>query len=81
MGCAAIQTDKWLQVCHLVHGKKNSYILLFKVVRFFCLKLKISITTETIGFSVLGKHHTGPVMVLGYFVFRFQTLDGFQLFL
>ena len=42
------------------------FILLYKVVRVFCLKLKISITTELIGFSILGKLHIGPVMVLGY---------------
>ena len=39
-------------------------ILLNEVVRVICLKLKISITTEPIGFSNLGKLHIGPVMVL-----------------
>ena len=34
----------------------------------FSLKLKISITTEPIGFFILGKLHIGPVMVLGYFL-------------
>ena len=32
---------------------------------FFYLKLKISISTELFGFSILGKLHIGPVMVLG----------------
>ena len=37
--------------------------LLYKVVSAFCLKLKISLTTEPIGFSILGKLHIGSLMV------------------
>ncbi len=59
---------------------KNKHILLYKAVRFLCLKLKISITTEPIRFYFLGKLHIGPVMVYGYFIFRFKSLEGFQLF-
>ena len=51
--------------------------ILFQVVRFFCLKLEISITTEPIGFSYLGKLHMGPVMVLGYFILRFKSFKLF----
>ena len=44
-------------------------ILLNKVVRvFFYLKLKISITTELIGFSISSKLYKGPVTVLDYFI-------------
>ena len=32
-----------------------------------CLPVKISPTTETIGFSISEKHHINPEMVLGYF--------------
>ena len=38
-------------------------MLLYKEVRVFCLKVKISITTEPIEFSIL----LYPWMVLGYF--------------
>ena len=31
------------------------------------MKLKISITTEPIGFSILWRLHTGPLMVLSFF--------------
>ena len=41
----------------------------------FCLKLKTSMTTELIGFSILGKLH---MMVLGYFIFK--SWNGFKLF-
>ena len=34
-----------------------------------CLKLKILITIEAIKFSILGKIHIGPVMVLDYFFY------------
>ena len=44
-------------------------MLLYKVVKFFCLKLKILITTEAIEFSILGKIHIGPVMVVDYFFY------------
>ena len=44
------------------------------------MKLKISITTEPIGFSILGKLHIGPVIVLGYFIFSFKLVDSFKTF-
>ena len=47
----------------------------------FYLKLKISITSEPIRFSILGKLHIGPVMVFGGFIFRFKSWGGFKLFL
>ena len=43
------------------------FLLLIKVVRLFCLKLKISITTELVEFSFLD-----PGIVLGYFIFMFE---------
>ena len=39
---------------------------------FFCLKFKISITTEMIVFSILETLHIGRGMVLGYFIFRLR---------
>ena len=45
-----------------------SFIYISKV---FCLKFKISITPERIGFFNLGKLHIGPLKVSGYF-FRFK---------
>ncbi len=36
--------------------------------------------TELIGFFILSNLHVGPVMVLGYFIFRFISWDGFKLF-
>ena len=45
-----------------LHAKGGASILLYKVLRFFCLKLKISITTEPIGFYILGKLHIGTVV-------------------
>ena len=57
--------------------------------------LKISITTELIGFSILGKIHIGSGMVLGailftdlslgmgfsmFFLFSLLSWDGFKLF-
>ncbi len=56
-------------------------IRLHKVVNiseYFCPNLQISITTELIKFSILGKLHKAPMIVLGYFVLSFQTLDGFK---
>ena len=53
---------------------------ILKVLSFFCLKLKISITTELIGFSVLVKLHVDPVMVSGYFIFILKSWDSFELF-
>ena len=44
------------------------------------MKLKISITTEPIGFSILGKLYIGPVIVLCYFIFRFKLVDSFKTF-
>ena len=37
------------------------------------MKLKISITTEPIEFSILGKIHLGNKVILGYFTFRFMA--------
>jgi len=44
------------------------------------VKIKILITTEFIGFSVLDKIHNGLVIVLGYFnlIFKFSIL-GYSL--
>ena len=55
-------------------------ILLYKAIRFFCLKLSILATTEQIEFSVLGKVNISTVILLDYFVFRFKSLSGFKLF-
>ena len=44
------------------------------------MKLKITIATELIGFYNLGNPHIGPVMVLGYFILRLESWDGFKLF-
>ena len=56
---------------------KPTYLLLYKVVRVACLKLKIS--TVSIGSFILGNFHLGTVMVLSYFIFRFKSWDGFKL--
>ena len=69
-----------VSVPSLPYNAKLFYILLHKVVSIFILKLKISITTESIGFSILGWVLVGPWwflailfsdlslgMVLGYF--------------
>ena len=45
------------------------------VTGFFCLKLKISINTEPIGFSILCELHVGSVMVLGFFQFEICNDD------
>ena len=42
-------------------------------------KLEIPINTELIEFLILGSNYIGPGMVLGYFVFRLKSLDGFRL--
>ena len=55
-------------------------ILLHNAIRFFCLKLKIPITTELIKFSIYEKLLTGPMVVLGNLIFRFRYSDGFILF-
>ena len=41
----------------------------------FCPKLKISITTETIEFSFLGKLYICPEMVLGILIFRLSLKE------
>jgi hypothetical protein len=38
-----------------------------------CLKLKNSRTVEPIGFTILGKLHKGPMMVLGNFTLGFKS--------
>ena len=53
--------------------------LLLKVVKIFCLQLKISITTKPIEFSLLGKLHMDRVMYLGYFIFRLVIFLRFPL--
>ena len=63
--------------------KDRSYILeylFYDSNGFFCLKFKISIITGLFGFASLGKLRLGPLMVLGYFFFRFISLYGFKLF-
>ena len=57
----------------------KSGLLVYKVVGkvFLCLKLKISITSEPIGLSILGKFHIGPGMVLDYL---FSDPSGFKQF-
>ena len=47
----------------------TEHILLYKVLSFFCLQRRISLTTELIWFSFRGKLCVGPEMVLGYFIF------------
>ena len=56
----------------------KSGLLVYKEVDkvFFCMKLKISITSEPIEFSILGKLHIGPGVVLGYLFFIFKNLDS-----
>ena len=50
------------------NGKGSIYRQMYETVTgFFCLKLKISINTEPIGFSILCELHVGSVMVLGFF--------------
>ena len=57
-----------------------TYILLYKVVSFFCLKLKISITTEPIEFSFLRKLYIAPVIDLDQrFVVQTTFLSAPQL--
>ena len=41
-------------------------ILLYKVVRFFSLKLMFSITTEPVEFSIVWKLHIEPEMASGF---------------
>ena len=45
---------------------------------FFCMELKISITTALFWFSILGKLDIGLVKVIGYF--RYKSWDWFKLF-
>ena len=49
----------------------------YKVSRFFCLKLKISITNEYNWFSILGNLHIDPGTILGNFIFRFKSWFSF----
>ena len=55
-------------------------ILLYKVLGFICLNLKISLTTKLFQFSFIGKLSICPVMVLGYYDFKFNPWDSFRLF-
>ena len=48
------------------------YCSFYNKVRYFCLKLKISLTTELLKFAFLSKLHLGLRMVLGSFTFRFK---------
>ena len=50
--------------------------LLYKAVRVFCLKLNSSITTEPIGFSILGKLNKGPVN--DFRLFQIQVWEWFK---
>ena len=43
-------------------------LLSYKIVMFICMKLKISIITEPIGFSILGKLYIGPLIINGFFI-------------
>ena len=56
----------------------TSYYIKFN--DFFCLKHKISIPTEIIGFSILGKLSIGPEMVFNDILFHIKVRNGFQLF-
>ena len=47
---------------------------------FYCLKLKITITTEPFELSILGQLRIGPVMVLCYFIVRINAWDAFGIF-
>ena len=57
-----------LKNCKKVNLSFAKKMMLYPILKssksFFCLKLKISITTEIIGFCIWGKIHIGPVMVL-----------------
>ena len=44
------------------------------------MKLKILITTGLNGFFNFGKLYIGPLMVLGYLIFEFESWNGFTLF-
>ena len=44
-------------------------LVINQIIRDLCLKFKILITNEPIGFSILGKLLIGPWMVLGHFIF------------
>ena len=57
-----------------LNARGATIIVFYKVVRVFCLKLKISKNTELIEFSCLGKLHIDHVMVFGYFIVRFKPL-------
>ena len=58
-------------MCFLLAGVREQLMIFLQKypVRFFCLKLKISITIEPIGFSLPGDLQIDPLMVLGYFIY------------
>ena len=66
-GCLSI---KIIFVRFYWHPFVNLSILLYKVVRFSYLKLRISLATEPIGFFILGKLQIGPVMFFMLFHFH-----------
>ena len=72
--------SNWLKIFWLKKYFNSHFILLYKAVSFFCLKLKISIATELNEFSFLGRLHIYYEMVLGYFIYGFKQLNGFRLF-
>ena len=53
--------------------------LLYKVLRLYVLKLKISITTELIGLSISGKLNICLVMVLCYFILSRGLVLGYSI--
>ena len=57
-----------LSVFLLMFLSKYYQILLYKVVRFYCLKLQISKPAELIEFSLFWKLYLGSKMVLSYFI-------------
>ena len=62
-----LQTDTQVQT--YLNKKESLYkkVLLFKVIRFSYRKLKISITSEQIKFSIFGKLYIGPGLILSHF--------------
>ena len=60
-------------------GKYKGTILLYKVVRLYVLKLKISITTEPIGLPISGKLDICLVMVLGLFILSRGLVFGYSI--
>ena len=70
-----LSMQKDIQIC--ISFDYLKHILLYKVVRFFCLYLKISVTTEPIEISILWKLFIGPWMVLGYLIFVIEFVLGY----